>query len=77
MNVVALVNRFQTSSVQECIPLGCVPPILYRMGGVSLPETPLDRDPLRTETSLDRDPSDIIQTPPPPPPPREQNHRQE
>ena len=34
---------------QECIPVGCVPPAHYRTG-VSLTETPLDRDPL-----LDRD----------------------
>ena len=57
---------------QECIPVGCVPPTLYRKG-VPLPRTettprhlprqrpPLDRDPIKqrphwTETSLDRDP---------------------
>ena len=51
---------------QECIPVGCVPPALYHMGGLcdrDTPwiETPLDRDtpgqrPLWTETPLDRDP---------------------
>ena len=42
---------------QECIPVGCVPPARYRMGGlcpggVFLTETPLDRDP-QTETPPD------------------------
>ena len=30
---------------QECIPVGWVPPAPYRIGGVSLTETTLDRDP--------------------------------
>ena len=56
---------------QECIPVGCVPPTCNRTvvgGGVSLTETPLDRDPPPPDRDplLDRDH----------PPPREQNHRQ-
>ena len=31
---------------QECIPVGCVPPALYLTGGVSVGETPLNREPL-------------------------------
>ena len=51
------------SYVQECIPIGCVPPARDRtLGGVSLNRDPLDRDPHgkrapQTETPiLDRDP---------------------
>ena len=61
-NRVSLKKTFK----QECIPVGCVPPAHYRGGGsfvrgVSLTETPLDRDsldrdPPGQETSLDRDP---------------------
>ena len=56
-------NRFPTAkgfTIQECIPVGCVPSAHYRTKGVHLTETPLDRDPLtetpQTETHLNRDP---------------------
>ena len=47
---------------QECMPVGCILPAHYHTErGVSLTETPLDRDPPwtetpRTETPPDRDP---------------------
>ena len=45
---------FKNIPKQECIPVGCVPPAHY-CKGVSLTETPPDRDPL-TESPPDRKP---------------------
>ena len=51
-------------NTQECIPVGCAPPALYRTWEVSVrrgsswTEPPLDRDPPFTETPLDRGPLD-------------------
>ena len=47
--------------IQECLTVGCVPPALYRTRGVSLDrdtKSPLDREPPRTGTPLDREPLD-------------------
>ena len=41
---------------QECIPVGCVPPALYRMGGLPDRQPPPDRDPPGQRPSLDRHP---------------------
>ena len=49
--------------LQECIPVGCVPPARNRMGRGSPQETPWDRDPPWTETPLDRD-TPWTETPP-------------
>ena len=60
----------KNNEIEESIPVGCIPPTLYRSGGgVSLDRDPLDREPPWTEnapgqrppwteTSMDRDPPD-------------------
>ena len=42
--------RKKAKKKQECIPVGCVPPALC-LGEGSLTETPMDRQPLWTQTS--------------------------
>ena len=64
---------------QECIPVGCVPPALYRTG-VSVWGVSLDRDPPGQRIPLDRDPlwseTPCGQRPLGQRPPCEHNHRQ-
>ena len=47
-------NKIIKTNLTSCIPVRCVPPARYRMGG--LPDRdPLDREPLNKDPALDRE----------------------
>ena len=69
----------KNNEIEESIPVGCIPPTLYRSGGgVSLVRDPLDREPPWTETPWTETPLDRDlhgqRTPPRPRPPPKQEH---